>query len=88
MGVELTQAQVYASRVAAARRQVEIPNEDVFRRRIDEASPSLTYIGYYYPGLEESDGGWIIERLTGGATETDVDYGLGSWTNRATVTYI
>ncbi len=88
MGVELTQDQAYARRVAAARRQVNRPNQDVFRRRVDEASESVTYLGYSFPELEEVDDGWIIERITEGATITEIEYGVGTWTDRASVTYI
>jgi len=61
--------------------------------RIDEASSTVTYIGYAAVGSKTSDAVWKIKRITKSGTETIIEYADGNsnydnvWDNRTSLDY-
>ena len=61
--------------------------------RIDEASATVTYIGYAVPGTTDDAAAWGIKRMTVVGTETVIEYANGStalnsiWDNRTSLSY-
>ncbi len=62
--------------------------------RIDEVSPTVTYIGEAPTGASPSSPIWRISRIEVTGTETKIQYANGNtswnskWDDRATLTYI
>jgi len=61
--------------------------------QIDEASSTVTYVGYADVGVASSDAWWMIKRLTSTTTTLKVEYALGNayfnkiWDSRAGYSY-
>ena len=61
--------------------------------RLDEVSPTLSYLGKTFPGGAETDPVWQIKRLETVGTVLAITYPAGEnnfnqvWANRTTYTY-
>lgn len=60
-----------------------------FNYKVDEASASVTYVGYSEPGAASSADTWVIKKIEVSGTVTTFSFAKNvAWDNRATVTYI
>jgi hypothetical protein len=61
--------------------------------RLDDASETVTYIGYGLIGTADSAAAWKIIRMTTTGTETVIEYADGNnnfdnvWSDRASLSY-
>lgn len=61
--------------------------------RVDEASGTVTYIGYALAGATTADSVWQIKRMTVSGVQTTIQFASGStmfnyvWDDRASLTY-
>lgn len=63
-----------------------------YKTLIDEASPTITYIGKAIPGSDTAEGVWQIQRLTSSSGDLSVEFADGGlftqvWDNRAGLSY-
>ena len=56
-------------------------------RSVDEPSTTTTYIGYALQSTPESSTLWIVKKILLTGYVTSITYAMGSWTNRASLTY-
>lgn len=62
-------------------------------KRIDEASSTVSYVGYAEPGTATSSAQWQIRRVTISGTQTITEFADGDtqfnnvWDNRAALSY-
>jgi len=69
------------------------PFDSALKLRIieDEESTGITYVGYSEPNLATSNASWFVQRITSVVVSTKTthtqEYAIGSWDNRATLTY-
>ena len=62
--------------------------------RLDEVSPTLSYVGEAAPGTTDGEAKWRIKRLDTSGADLDIKWANGAadfvhiWNNRATLTYI
>ena len=73
---------------------VRLPNNQNYVPIIDEASATVTYIGFAIPGSIESDPVWLIKKLVESGTVTKTYLADGNqnfdnvWSNRASLNYL
>jgi len=65
---------------------------DGYQMKIDEASATVTYIGYAGHGVATSSALWYIEKVSVSGTVTSIQKAKGGqfvnvWDDRATLTY-
>ena len=74
-------------------REVLHIRRDIVQTRIDEASSTVTYIGYSQIGTAASDTGWIIKKITVSGDITTILYAEGDdettniWDSRTGYSY-
>jgi hypothetical protein len=67
--------------------------EEVLDIEVDEASPTVTYVGQATPGTAKSAALWRIKRITTSGSQVSIDWANGSaafenvWNNRVALTY-
>lgn len=60
-----------------------------FNHKVDEASASITYVGYSEPGAASSANTWVIKKIEVDGTETTYSFAKNvAWNDRATVSYV
>jgi len=55
---------------------------------VDEASATITYVGFGARGLAKDAEGWLIMKInTGGSLATEINTAIDTWDNRGSATY-